>query len=144
MDKFSAPGEAQLAQFSSLDQEAPIAALNLFQFNARAEYAPGDEEYGTEAANVTGEEAYARYGAIAGAILAELGGRVVFSSPVDQVMIGPSDQRWDQAALMYFPTRRAFVEMLANADFQAASRHRKAALAHHVMLHLNGNPFLER
>jgi uncharacterized protein (DUF1330 family) len=143
MHKFSAPDEAQLAQLSSLDPEAPIAALNLFQFNARAQYAPGDEEFGTDAANVTGEEAYARYGSIAGEVISELGGGIVFSTPVDQVMIGPSDQRWDQAAIMYFPTRRAFVGMLRNADFQAASRHRKAALSNHVMLHLDGKPFVE-
>jgi hypothetical protein len=40
------------------------------------------------AANVTGQQAYATYSATAGKFIAERGGRVVFSTPVDQVMIG--------------------------------------------------------
>ena len=84
------PDESQLQTLGGLDPDAPVAALNLFQFNERAQYAPGDEEYGTV------------------------------------------------AAIMFFPSRRAFVEMLTDPAFQAVSRHRKAALANHCMLHLNG------
>jgi hypothetical protein len=59
--KYTAPDEAQLIQFNSLDPEAPVAALNLFEFNDRAQYAPEDPEYRTDAANATGEEALATY-----------------------------------------------------------------------------------
>ena len=135
------PDDNQRATLGSLDPEAPVAALNLFQFNERAQYAPGDEEYGTEAANVSGREAFERYSAVAGPTLASLGGRVVFSTMVEQVMIGPIDPPWHVAAIMFFPSRRAFVEMLTDPAFQAASRHRKAALANHCMLHLNGTPW---
>lgn len=137
----SGPSEAQLAQLLSLPPEAPVAALNLFQFNAQALYAPGDPEYGTPEADVTGQEAYARYGAVAGKTISDLGGRVVFSTAVDQVMIGPSDPAWDLVAIMYFPTRKSFMEMLADPSFQDASRHRKAAFAAHHMIHLAGDPF---
>ncbi len=143
MEHMSAPSESQLAKLLSLPPEAPVAALNLFQFNAQAQYQPGDPEFGTPAANVSGEEAYARYGATAGRFIVELGGRVIFSTSVDQVMIGPDDRQWDLAAIMYFPTRKAFMQMLSDPDFQEASRHRKAALANHYMLHLAGEPFAE-
>ena len=119
-----------------------MAALNLFQFNEQAQYQPGDPEYGTPEAQVTGREAYERYGAAAGKVIAALGGRVVFSTAVDQIMIGPSEPEWDLAAIMYFPTRAAFMAMLTDPDFQAESRHRKAAMANHYMLHLAGDPFL--
>lgn len=138
----SAPSESQLAKLMSLPADAPVAALNLFQFNAQAQYQPGDQEYGTDEANVTGEEAYKRYGAIAGQFVTECGGRVIFSTPVAQTMIGREDEHWDLAAIMYFPTRKAFMEMLTNPDFQGASRHRKAAMANHCMIHLNGEPFV--
>jgi hypothetical protein len=72
-----------------------------------------------------------------------LGGRKVFSTPVDQIMIGPAEPKWDLAAIMFFPTRNAFLEMLGDADFQAASRHRKAALANHYLLHLAGERLVE-
>jgi uncharacterized protein (DUF1330 family) len=131
----------QLEKLMSLPADAPVGALNLFQFNPRAQYQPGDPEYGTPEADVSGEEAFARYGASAGPFVVGCGGRVVFSTPVDQVMIGPDQPAWDVAAIMYFPTRRAFVEMLSDPAFQKASRHRKAALANHCMLHLAGGPF---
>ena len=139
----SNPTQSQIEKLMSLPADAPVAALNLFQFNERAQYQPEDPEYGTPDADVAGQEAYARYSASAGPFIVQLGGRVVFSTPVDQVMIGSDDPAWDIAAIMYFPTRSAFMQMLSEPDFQAASRHRKAALASHCMIHLNGEPFTE-
>ncbi len=136
------PDDSQVTTLRGLDPEAPVAALNLFQFNDRARYAPGDEEYGTEAAEVSGQEAFQRYVAAAGQVLADLGGHVAFTTMVDQVMIGASDPRWHVAAVMVFPTRRAFIEMTMNSEFQAASRHRKAGLANHYQVHLNGAPWV--
>lgn len=141
METYSGPSEAQFAELAELDLEAPVAVLNFFWFNDRARYAPEDPEHGTPAGEVTGAEAYAAYGAVAGRVIAELGGRVLFSTTVDQVMIGPPGLRCDRTAIMYFPTRRAYLEMTRNPEFQAASRHRKAALANHHMLHLDGRPF---
>lgn len=143
MDKYSGPTEAQLTQFGEQDLDAPIAALNLFWFNERARYEPADPEYGTDAADVTGEQAFVAYGQVAAAVMVKLGGRVVMSATVDQIMIGPETLRCDRAALMFFPTRRAYLQMTEDPDFQAASRHRRAALANHHMLHLDGRPFVE-
>ena len=56
-------------------------ALNLFQLNSQAQYQPEDPEFGTPEANVTGEQAYSRYGAIAGKYIVGLSGRVIFSTP---------------------------------------------------------------
>lgn len=137
------PTEEQIARLQSLPAGEPVGALNLFRFSENARYEPGDPEFGTPDADVTGREAYARYGEVAGRFILELGGRVVFSTAVDQVMIGPSAPSWDLAAIMYFPTRGGFMEMLSNPDFQLASRHRKAALVDHLMLHLAGTPFVE-
>ena len=67
---------------------------------------------------------------------------MAFSVAVDQVMIGPEGLNCDTAAIMVFPTRRAFMQMMTAPEFQASSRHRKAALANHVMLHLDGAPFV--
>lgn len=135
------PNEEQISTLQSLPADRPVAALNLFHFNERAQYEPEDPEYGTPQADVSGQEAFARYSEVAGQHIGNLGGRVVFSTPVDQVMIGPSEPAWHVTAIMYFPTRAAFMKMLADPEFQHASRHRKAALANHTMLHLDGAPF---
>ncbi len=137
------PGAEQLAELRAADPEAPVAALNLFQFRERAQYSPADEEYGTPAADVSGREALQRYVAAGGEVLARLGGRVVLTTAVEQVLIGPAEPRWDVAAIMYFPTRRAFVEMTMDPAFRAASRHRKAALAGHLQLHVDGSPWMD-
>jgi len=137
----SNPTESQIATLQSLPSQEPVAALNLFQFRDQATYAPEDPEYGTPEADITGREAYARYAEVAGKSISAIGGRVVFSTAVDQVMIGPSEPNWDVSAIMYFPTRADFMGMLVNPEFQAASRHRKAALSNHYMLHLAGQPF---
>ena len=139
----SAPTQARIDKLMSLPEDAPVGALNLFRFNTRALYQEGDPEHGSPEADVSGREAYDRYSAAAGPFVVNCGGRVVFGTPVDQVMIGPPQSDWDIAAIMYFPTRRDFIDMLSNAEFQFASRHRKAALADHMMLHLAGNPFAE-
>jgi hypothetical protein len=88
------PTEEQIAKLRSLPGDEPIGALNLFNFNERAQYQSEDPEYGTPEADITGMEAFGRYGEIAGKFITELGGRVVFSTPVDQVMIGPSELSW--------------------------------------------------
>ena len=137
------PTEEQIMKLQSLPADEPIGALNLFRFNEQAQYQADDPEHGTPEANVSGREAYERYGEMAGKTLAGLGGRVVFSNTIDQMMIGPSDSSWDMAAIMYFPIRKAFAQMLSDPEFQSASRHRKAALANHTMLHLAGAPFDE-
>ena len=136
------PTESQVAKLMSLPPESPLAVLNLFHFNQWAAYSPEDPEFETPEGEVTGAEAFARYGEVAGSFIERCGGRVVFSEPVVQVMIGAEDVAWDVAALMFFPTRRDFTAMLGAAEFMAVSRHRKAALANHYMLHLAGDSFV--
>lgn len=143
MTEKNMPSDSQIAKLLSLPLEEPVAVLNLFQFNDQAQYLPEDPEFNTDAANITGEEALAVYSVSAGKYLRDLGGRLVFSTQVDQVMIGSENIQWDRAAIMYFPTRKAFMEMLRDPTFKKISRHRKAALANHYMLHLSGNSFME-
>ena len=135
------PSASQIAKLMSLPAELPLAVLNLFKFNVRACYSDVDPEFGTPTGEVTGAEAFTRYSEVAGRLLEECGGRVVFSEPVAQVMVGTDDVAWDVAALMFFPTRGDFTLMLGNPEFVAVSRHRKAALANHYMLHLAGDSF---
>lgn len=141
MDEQLAPNKDQLSILMSLPPETPLAVLNLFEFNDLASYQPEDPEFGTKAANVSGKVAYHRYSEIAGNTIHELGGRVVFSAVADQVLIGPENSNWHEAAIMYFPSRGTFIQMMSDPNFQQASRHRKAALKRHQMIHLNGEKF---
>ena len=141
MEQKLEPSEDQLAKLMSLPTETPLAVLNLFEFNDAARYRPGDPEFGTKAADVSGQEAFHRYSEIAGPFIQDLGGRVAVQAPAEQVLIGPENANWHLAAIMYFPSRGAFLNMLSDTDFQKASRHRKAALKNHSMIHLHGEMF---
>ena len=143
MSSDSTPTEEQIATLQSLPMDTPIAALNLFKLNERAQYRPEDPEFGTPDADVSGREAFDRYLAKAGAMLQNLGGRTVFASSIEQVMMGPDALDFDLAAVMYFPTRSAFVAMMSDPDFQSSARHRYAGLAKHNMMHLAGDPFTD-
>ncbi len=52
---------------------------------------------------------------------------------------------WKNGALVLTraisPTRKSLKFMLSGLTFQKTSRHRKAALANHEMIHLSGDPF---
>ena len=46
MERYHTPSEEQAAKLMQGYPDAPLAALNLFWFNKRAQYQPDDPEYG--------------------------------------------------------------------------------------------------
>jgi uncharacterized protein (DUF1330 family) len=96
----------------------PVYMLNLLRFADRVE---GAEE--------SGLEAYARYAVLTQPHLERVGGEVVWAGECDDALIGPSDREWDVAAVVRYPSRAAFLEMVADPDYQETTRIRTAALA---------------
>lgn len=105
------------------DPDGPIVMLNLLRYRERAAYPDG-----FDAAPASGREAYQRYGAEAVKHVASVGGRVLWAGGGGFTLIGPPDERWDDAVLVEYPSRRAFVEMASRNDYQAIAVHRTAAL----------------
>ncbi len=105
------PGDATLATLAALGElpdDAPVVMLNLLEY-----------------ANDDGAE-YRRYGRIALPQIERRGGKVLYSGvPLsDDATAG----HWDQVVIVYYPTRAAFLDMMADPDYQAGSRHRTAGL----------------
>ena len=48
---------------------------------------------------------------------------------VQLALIAPEHEDWDELLLVHYPSPEAFLEMLADPDYQAATIHRTAALA---------------
>ncbi len=69
------PTADQMRAFRDHEREGPIQMINLLKFRARAEYDTKVEED----TDVSGREAYQRYGAAVGKIVQGLGGRVVWA-----------------------------------------------------------------
>jgi len=106
------------------DDGKPIVMINLLKYREQAKY-PEDMDVET----CTGREAYQRYGAAAGDKIEATGARAVWMGNVKGVLIGPSDESWDDALLVEYPSRQAFFDMAMNKDYETAAVHRTAALA---------------
>ncbi|MBC8195796.1 MAG: DUF1330 domain-containing protein [Acidimicrobiia bacterium] len=126
------PSREQLRVLLELGHEGPVHMVNLLRFREVAEYPEG-----WDGPTGTGEEAYARYGLVAVARVADLGGCVVTFGPVEALAIGPSDCRWDQVAVIEYPDMRSFLALTEDPVYVDALVHRNAGLAETQVLAVN-------
>ena len=73
-----------------------------------------------------GEERYAEYGAAVAPLLEKIGGRIVFVGQPAVALLG--DDSWDMVALVEYPTRQAFLDMISSPEYQAVGHLRTEAL----------------
>ena len=90
---------------------SPVVMLNLLRFKPDG-----------------GRERYAEYGAAVMPLLEKAGGRAVFLGEPALPLLG--DGRWDSVLLVEYPTRQAFLDMIASAEYQAIGHLRTEALEH--------------
>jgi uncharacterized protein (DUF1330 family) len=110
--------------------------LNLLKFKAKAAYADGSD------AQLSGAEAYARYGAAVAKLLEKHGGRLRYGGAVTSLMIGTCDPLWDAVALAEYPSYAAFQAMATSPEYQAIEKHRLAGLD--GQLNIRTKPMLDR
>lgn len=106
------------------EDDAPVVMINLLRYRERAVYPEG-----FAADPCTGREAYQRYGSAAVQRIASVGGSLLWLGSVRFSVIAPEGEEWDDAILVQYPSRKAFLEMVAQPEYQAAAVHRTAALA---------------
>jgi uncharacterized protein (DUF1330 family) len=92
-------------------EDTPVVMLNLLRFRPDG-----------------GQERYAEYGAAVTPLLEKAGARVVFLGESALPLLG--DGRWDSVLLAEYPTRQAFLDMIASAEYQAIGHLRTEALEH--------------
>jgi uncharacterized protein (DUF1330 family) len=97
--------------------------LNLLRFRATANYPQGSEH-----APCSGLEAYGRYAQAVRPHVAAVGATLIFRGTAQLSLVGPADE-WDEVLLVQYPSRSAFMRMISDPDYLAASVHRSAALA---------------
>ena len=103
--------------------------LNLLRYKKHADY--GDR---TDFGDRSGREAYFQsyvpaFGQIAARSEATKSVRPVFIGAVLACLVGPTDELWDDAALVEYPSLAAFRSIVESSDYQRdAAPHRKAAL----------------
>jgi uncharacterized protein (DUF1330 family) len=117
-----------IAQYPSAEQiqallagpaDTPVVMVNLLRFKDRAD-APDE--------GIAGVDAYKLYGEPMRRIVEEAGGRFLWMGRVDSFVIGASDTLFDAIALVEYPSRRAFVEIVNDRRVREIGAHRAAGL----------------
>ncbi len=123
------PNEQQLTELVAMAggaDDGPVVMLNLNRYRERAAYEA--DPPGGGSAEVSGLEAYARYGEVALALLARVGGRVLWESEVQRTVIGGEAERYDEVIAVWYPSIAAFVELATDPGILTARADRAAAL----------------
>ncbi|CDO59373.1 hypothetical protein BN1012_Phect1159 [Candidatus Phaeomarinobacter ectocarpi] len=117
------PGKEQIeAMANDPGPDGPIVMVNLLKFRDKAAYKDGSD------ADLSGREAYARYGAGVAPLIEKHGGRLIFAGPVTFLTLGLVEDMWDQVALVEYPKRASLFEMSTSDAYQEISHHRDAGL----------------
>ena len=98
-----------LGAFAARAEEGPLVMLNLLAFDPDG-----------------GAELYASYAEQTAPLLAEAGGRMLAAYRPGATLIG--SEHWDLVALIEYPSRRAFMEMVSSEPYQAITHLRTEAL----------------
>ena len=129
------PNRDQFLQLAADAQTSTdeVVMLNLLRYKAVAE----------DGAGGTGEEAYGRYAQQAVQMVEAQGGSVLWLGRPDQVLIGdPEADAWDAVALVRYPSRSHFLDMVSQPSYQEAHAHREGGLERTVLLAMTPSPGL--
>ena len=99
-----------LGELAARAADGPVLMLNLLDFKPDR-----------------GAERYGEYAAAVAPLLDRVGGRIVFAGTGNAAIIGPSEG-WDLVALVEYPTRQAFLDMVGSPEYQAIAHLRSEAL----------------
>ena len=108
----------------ALSNDAPIVMLNLMKF--RADSLDGDG---------SGWDAYLRYSHLAIREIKLRGGSILWTGEIEGTALGPVEHGdWDYAALVYYPTPAAFLDMMTSAAYGVANVHRENGCSDHLIV----------
>jgi uncharacterized protein (DUF1330 family) len=90
-------------------EQRPVVMLNLLRFKPDG-----------------GQERYMEYGAAVAPSLEKVGGRIVWAGEPATPLLG--EQGWDMVALVEYPSRQAFLDMIGSPEYQEIGHLRTEAL----------------
>lgn len=109
--------EEELNRFLLEDDGQPVVMLNLLRFQP-----------------VGGRERYSEYLTVAGPLIGRYGAEIVFVGDGLPALSAEVGQSWDAVALVRYPSRHAFVQMVGDAEYrEKTGPMRKAALIEAVL-----------
>jgi len=120
-----APKELNADLLRSLPDAGPVVMVNLVKYKLHS--ADG---------NGSGQDAYERYSrAVVPPLLRGVGGRVLWSGRAEGAAFGDPDATyWDHVVLVWYPSRRAFLDMVTSPAYAEANVHRENGVDDHIIL----------
>ena len=122
------PTGDQLRTFRDRQTGEPIQMLNLLKFKEKAVYEDGTDN------NLTGREAYLLYAKGFRDVMSPKGAEILYSGEVRGFLIGEGEGAWDAVAVIQYPSTQVMLDMMRNPDYQAAHKHRAAALEGQLLI----------
>ncbi|OAA21776.1 hypothetical protein UG55_105439 [Frankia sp. EI5c] len=110
------PSSADLQRLDERPLDEPVVMLNLLRFRPDG-----------------GRESYDEYSRRARKVLARYGGELVYLGAGSTVLIAEPGQEWDAVLLIRYPSRAAFLNMVADPEYQETVRFRTEALTEAVL-----------
>jgi uncharacterized protein (DUF1330 family) len=117
---------AEISQVAGTGSDDPVVMLNLNRYRERAAYE--GEVPGGLPLDVSGHEAYLRYGVVAVATLERVGGKVLWQADVKLTAVGDESDRWDEVVAVWYPSFAAFIALATDQAILEARAHRNAGL----------------
>ena len=128
------PTREQFSEFAHGTREGEVVMLNLLHFarpDDEAAGGPGSEDR----THSSGAGAYREYSDQVIEMVESRGGKVIWTGRPEHVLIGDSDgDGWDMVALVSYPSRTAFMEMVTSPKYEQAHEHRARGLDRTVLL----------
>ena len=111
----------------ALRDDGPVTMLNLMRFRERSRDGKG-----------SGWDAYLRYSALTIKLIKARGGTIIWTGNAEAVALGePHRHRWDYVALVRYPSRVAFLDMMTSPEYAAANLERENGCADHAIIAVN-------
>lgn len=135
------PDEQQIATLlakAGADGDGPKVMLNLNCYRERAAYEtpPADGS----SPDVSGQEAYLRYGAVATTVIERVGARILWYAPAEWAVVGEDRDRYDEVVAVWYPSLAAFKALVTDPELLAAHAHRAAGLDRATILVCGSGP----
>ncbi len=137
------PTREQFTEFAHGTRDGEVVMINLLHFarpegsgtDADKEQATNASTGGTGGTGSTGAGEYREYSDQVIKMVEARGGKVIWTGRPEQVLIGDSDaDEWDLVALVSYPSRSAFIDMVTSPKYEQAHTHRERGLDRTVLL----------
>ena len=118
------PNADQITQYVQSDLDGEVVMLNLLKFKTTG---ASSEE--------SGKESYGRYGVAVKKMVEKQEGKVLWVGEARHVFVGDVDTNgWDAVALVSYPSRQAFLEMVSKPEYSEIHTDREGGLADTIVI----------